>query len=239
MTDRILHAFARLCLRHSKQITIVAAVLAVLAVAATLRLSFDPDLLNLIPQKNRQVNEFRKVLRDLGTIDYHIVVLSIPPGRDAHDYDPLIQNIANGYKASPLIADVSYRLPNPLDFVDMVLPRALLFLTPAELKEVAARLSDAGIRESVTRNRILLQTPQAFAFKPLVQYDPFNLAPIFLRKFQSAGRRIQDRHVERLLPLDGSHDAADPDQAEEAGPGCAVRAEAPRGRVDHRGARSR
>ncbi len=165
----------------------MAAVLAVLGVAATLRLSFDPDLLNLIPQKDRQVNDFRKVLRDLGTIDYHIVVLSIPPGRDAHDYDPLIRNIADGYKASPLIADVSYRLPNPLDFVDMVLPRALLFLTPAELKEVAVRLSDAGIRESVTRNRILLQTPQSFAFKPLVQYDPFNLAPIFLRKFQSAG----------------------------------------------------
>ena len=33
----------------------------------------------------------------------------------------------------------------------------------------------------------MLQTPQAFALKQLVQYDPFNLAPIFIRKFQSAG----------------------------------------------------
>ncbi len=187
MIDRLLDALARLCLRHSKQIATIAVVLAVLALVAGLRLSFDPDLLNLIPQKNRQVNEFRKALRDLGTIDYHIVVLSIPPGRDAHDYDSLVQNIANGYKASPLIQEVSYRLPNPLDFVEMVLPRALLFLTPAELHEVAERLSDSGIRESVARNRTLLQTPEAFAFKQLVQYDPFNLAPIFLRKFQSAG----------------------------------------------------
>src|SRR5205085_9270586 len=46
---------------------------------------------------------------------------------------------------------------------------------------------DAGIRESVARNKALLQTPQAFALKQLVQYDPFNLAPIFIRKFQSAG----------------------------------------------------
>lgn len=185
--NRLLDAFARLCLRHSKQIVIVALVLAAVAVATSLRLSFDPDLLNLIPQKNRQVNEFRKALRDMGTIDYHIVVLSIPPGRDPHEYDPLIQNIAEGYKKSPLIEEVSYRLPNPLDFVNIVLPKALLFLTRAELNEVSRQLSDAGIRESVVRNRTLLQTPQAFAFKQLVQYDPFNLAPIFIRKFQSAG----------------------------------------------------
>lgn len=185
--NRILDAFARLCLRHSKQIAIAAVVLAVAAMAASIRLSFDPDLLNLMPYKNRQVNEFRQVLRDMGTIDYHIVVLSIPPGRDPHEYDSLVQNIAEEYKKSSLIEDVNYRLPSPLDFVEIVLPKALLFLTPAELNEVAQRLSDAGIRESVARNRTLLQTPQAFAFKQLIQYDPFNLAPLFIRKFQSAG----------------------------------------------------
>ena len=186
--DRFLNALARLCLRHSKQIAIASLVLALAAIGAAIRLTFDPDLLNLIPQKNRQVNEFRKVLRDLGTIDYHIVVVNIPPGRDAHEYDALIEGIANGYRADKKrIEDVSYRLPNPLDFVNIVLPRALLFLTPAELEEVAQHLSDAGIRENVERNHALLETPQAFALKQLIQYDPFNLAPIFIRKFQSAG----------------------------------------------------
>ena len=46
----------------------MAAIFAVLALAAGSRLTFDPDLLNLIPQKNKQVNDFRKVLRDLGTM---------------------------------------------------------------------------------------------------------------------------------------------------------------------------
>jgi predicted RND superfamily exporter protein len=184
---RTLDALARLCLRHSKQIAIAAVVLGILAVAAASRLSFDPDLLNLIPQNNKQVNDFRKVLRDMGTIDYHIVVLNMPAGRDVHDYDPLIERIADGYRRNRHIADVSYRLPNPLDFVDIILPRALLFLTPAELSEVAQHLSDAGIRDNVARNRALLQTPQAFALKQLIQFDPFNLAPIFIRRFQSAG----------------------------------------------------
>jgi len=186
LVDRILDALAKLCLRHSKQIAIVSAILAVAALAAASRLSFDPDLLNLIPQNNKQVNDFRRVLRDMGTIDNHIVVMNIPRGRDVHEYDSLIDQIANGYRQSRLIEDVNYRLPNPLDFIEVILPRAFLFLSPDQLPDVAQKLSDAGIRESVARNRTLLQTPQAFALKELIQYDPFNLLPIFLKKFQSA-----------------------------------------------------
>src|SRR3954452_25492414 len=187
LTDRILDALARLCLRRNKEILIAALVLAVLAVLGATRLSFDPDLLNLIPQQNRQVNEFRKVLKDLGTIDYHIVLMDMPKGRDVHDYDTLIDAVAEGYRKNPRIEDVTYKIPNPLDFIDIILPKALLFLSPAELDEVSAKLTDDGIRASVERNRAMLQTPQAYAMKPLVQYDPFNLVPVFLRKFQSAG----------------------------------------------------
>ncbi len=186
MTDKLLDALARFCLRRSGRIIAASVVVAVIAVAAGSRLSFDPDLLNLIPQKNRQVNEFRKVLRDMGTIDYHIVVVEIPPGRDVHDYDSLIDAVADGYRKDPRIEDVTYKVPNPLDFVQTILPHALLLLTPAELNEAAAKLSDEGIRESVARNRALLETPQSMALKQLVQFDPFNFAPIFLRKFQAA-----------------------------------------------------
>jgi len=187
LTDRILDALARLCLRRNKEILIAALVLAVLAVLGATRLSFDPDLLNLIPQQNKQVNEFRKVLKDLGTIDYHIVLMDMPKGRDVHDYDTLIDAVAEGYRKNPRIEDVTYKIPNPLDFIEIILPKALLFLTPAELDEVSAKLTDQGIRASVARNAAMLQTPQAMAMKPLVQYDPFNLLPVFLRKFQSAG----------------------------------------------------
>jgi predicted RND superfamily exporter protein len=187
LTDRILDALARLCLRRNKEILIAALLLAGIAILGATRLSFDPDLLNLIPQQNRQVNEFRKVLKDLGTIDYHIVVMDMPKGHDVHEYDSLIDAIAEGYRKNPKIEDVTYKIPNPLDFIEIILPKALLFLTPPELDQVAAKLTDQGIRDSVARNRAMLETPQAFAMKPLVQYDPFNLLPIFLHKFQSAG----------------------------------------------------
>src|SRR5947209_15305166 len=187
LIEKILDSLAGLCLRRSKQIIVASVIVACAAVIAAWRLTFDRDLLSLIPQKNKQVNDFRNVLRDMGTIDYHIVIVNLPPGRDVHDYESLIESIADGYRKNPRIEDVTYRIPNPLDFVEVILPRALLFLTPAELNEVAGKLSDNGIRESVARNRAMLETPQAFALKQLVQYDPFNLAPIFIRKFQSAG----------------------------------------------------
>ncbi|MCU1347611.1 MAG: hypothetical protein JWO56_641 [Acidobacteria bacterium] len=187
MTDKIFDSLARLCLKYSKQIAIASVLLAGLGLWAASRLSFDPDLLNLIPQKNKQVNDFRKVLKDMGTIDFHIVAMNMPAGHDVHEYDTLIDAIATGYRNDPKIEDVSYKIPNPLDFIDVVLPKALLFLTPEELNEVAAKLSDEGIRESVARNKSILGTPQAFALKTLIQYDPFNLAPLFLKKFSSAG----------------------------------------------------
>lgn len=186
LLDRTLDALAKLCLRHSKPIAIVAALLALGGIVAATRLKFDPDLLNLIPQKNKHVREFRKVLRDLGTIDNHIVVLHMPSGHDVTEYDELIEAVAAGYRQSPRIEEVSHRLPNPLDFVQLILPRAMLFLPPEELDAVAQKLTDDGIRASVARNRTLLQTPQSFAIKQLIQYDPFNLAPLFLKKFQAA-----------------------------------------------------
>jgi predicted RND superfamily exporter protein len=187
LIDRLLDSLARLILRRSKAIIVISIIVAIAAVAGATRLSFDPDVLNLIPQKNRQVNEFRRVLRDVGTLDYHIIAMQMPAGRDVHDYDTLIDGIAVGYKASDKIEDVSYKIPNPLDFVDLVLPKAMLLLSPEELRQVGGKLSDEGIRESVARNRTLLETPQGSAMKVLVQYDPFNIAPILLHRVQGVG----------------------------------------------------
>jgi predicted RND superfamily exporter protein len=63
----------------------------------------------------------------------------------------------------------------------------MLILSPDQVDRVAEKLSDAGIRESVARNRTLLQTPQSAVVKELVRIDPFNLLPIYLEKLENAG----------------------------------------------------
>ena len=64
MTDKLLDALARFCLRRSRLILLGALVLAVLAVAAASRLTFDPDLLDLFLANLGQFTRLKEELRD-------------------------------------------------------------------------------------------------------------------------------------------------------------------------------
>jgi uncharacterized protein len=187
LTERFASWIAELALRRSRAILWIAAVLAALALAGATLLRFDPDILNLVPQQNREVNDFRRVLSEIGTIDYHVAVVRVPPGRQAGEYEELIDALGDGLAASDRIENATWRLPDPIDFLDELLPVALLFLDPGELESVAAKLDDDAIRESAARNRALLQTPQSGVMENVIRYDPFNLLPIYLERFRRAG----------------------------------------------------
>jgi predicted RND superfamily exporter protein len=187
LIDRIADGLASLAVHRRRTIFWVAAALAVLSIVSAARLRFNPDILSLIPQNNKEVNDFRHVLETMGTLDQHIVVVRLPPGRQVDDYEPLIESLARRYKALPTVADVQYRLPNPLEMMDEILPRVLLLLTPAELDRVAAALADPQIEQSMAENRRTLRTPQGIAAQELVRNDPFHLLPVFLDKFRPDG----------------------------------------------------
>ena len=114
MGERIARAVASIALNHSRAVLWIAAAVTVLSLAAAAALRFDPDILNLVPQNNREVNEFRKVLGDLGSIDYHIAVVRVPPGRDASDYQPYVDALGERLGASERLASATWRLPDPL-----------------------------------------------------------------------------------------------------------------------------
>lgn len=164
-----------------------AALLFVTSIAVSLRLRLDPDILNLVPRHNREVNEFRQVLQGLGTIDQHLVVVELPRGADPGAYVPLLASLAERYRAMPEVASVDAEIPDLIGVAREMLPYALLYFTPAELPKIEARLSDAAIRESVAQNAALLQTPQSSVAKGLVQWDPFRLAPLLLEKARPGG----------------------------------------------------
>jgi predicted exporter len=188
---RLAERLADLALRRHRAVFVAALVVAALAALAATRLRFDPDILSLVPQDNPVVNDFRRVLESMGTIDYHLVVIEVPKGRDAADYEPLIDALGAGYRALPEVRGVQYRLPDPVSLIDQVLPQAFLLLTPAELERVGASLTDPGIAASVAKNHRLLSTPQGSAAAGLVRYDPFDLLPIFLDRFRQAGAGLK------------------------------------------------
>lgn len=183
----LLERLTGLLLNRPRTILVVAlAVVATFGLLAT-RLQLDPDVLNLIPRNNREVNEFRELLTETGTLDFHVIVLQFPKGADPETYGPLIDRIGEQLRASKNIANATWSIPDPSTVVDKVLPYSMLLLTPEQLDVVAAKLSDAGIRESVARNKALLQTPQSSVMKQVIQVDPFNLLPVYMEKLQRAG----------------------------------------------------
>lgn len=97
MTNRILNALASLALRHSKLIAIISLFVAALAIAGASLLRFDPDILGFTPRNHKQVN------------DFHVVALQFPAGTDLRTYEPLVESIADGYRKSARIENVTHR----------------------------------------------------------------------------------------------------------------------------------
>ncbi|HYO76682.1 MAG TPA: MMPL family transporter [Thermoanaerobaculia bacterium] len=176
----------RVIARH-RAVLMIALLLFAASIALSFRLRLDPDILNLVPRHNREINEFRHVLEGLGTIDQHLVVVEVPKGTDPSAYVPLIAALAERFRAMPEVASVDAEIPDLLEVAREMLPYALLYFTPAEFAKIEARLSDEAIRESVAQNAAQLQTPQSSVAKQLVQWDPFRLAPLLLEKARPGG----------------------------------------------------
>jgi len=188
---RLLGKLTELLLRRPGRVLVVSGVIVLLFAAAATRLRLDPDVLNLIPRGNREVNEFRDLLKETGTLDFHVIVVEFPKGAEPETYFPLLDSIGEQLRKSDKVDSVTWRLPNVIDVVDKVIPWSMLLLTPEQLDVVAQKFSDEGIRASVERNRALLQTPQSSVAKQLVRVDPFNLLPVYLEKFQRAGAGLK------------------------------------------------
>lgn len=187
MIARLIERITDLILRRPRAIIIVTLIVTVLSGLIAARLRFDPDVLKLVPQNNKEVNEFRDLITETGTLDFHVVVLQFPKGSDPATYGPLIDAIGERLRASKHIENATWRIPDPMSVIDKVLPYSMLVLTPEQIDAVGAKLTDDAIRTSVERNATLLQTPQSSVAKQLVRVDPFNLLPIFLDKLKRAG----------------------------------------------------
>ncbi|HYH08945.1 MAG TPA: MMPL family transporter [Thermoanaerobaculia bacterium] len=191
MIGKLIERLSALVLQRPRAILAVSLLIVAIAGLIATRIKLDPDVLNLIPEHNREVNEFRNLLRETGTLDLHVIVVEFPKGADPATYGPLLDSIGTQLHDTKLMSGVSWKVPDPFTLIDKVVPYSMLILTPQQLDQVAAKLSDQGIRDSVARNAALLQTPQSAVAKQIVRVDPFNLLPIYLDRLQRAGGTVR------------------------------------------------
>lgn len=161
-----------------------------LAVAASLllmtQLAFDTDMLNLLPRRDPVVASYLQTLDDFGANTFLLVAVRLPEGAVLEPYEALVDRLAGELRAIPDLKNVEHRIGDPQELLATFFPKAILFLDDAGRRELAARLTDAGLRAHVSELRRQLLTPQGMAVKELAKLDPLGLATIFLGRLNAS-----------------------------------------------------
>ena len=87
---------------------VAAALLVVMAMSAVgaRRLSFDADVLSLLPHDGRVISAFRTYLGRFGSVDQLYVVFTAPDGHAVSEYADEIDEWADGLRRAPEVAQV-------------------------------------------------------------------------------------------------------------------------------------
>ena len=138
------------------------------------RLSFDADILSLLPQNGRVIPAFREFLARFGTLDQLYVVFTAADGHAIDEYRDDIAAWAEQLRTAPEIATVDNgTIDRSRDF-GWLAGRQLLLLHGDGLDEALRRLTPDGLAREVARSRELL-TVASHEVVDLVQQDPAGL----------------------------------------------------------------
>lgn len=184
--SRLLAGLARLARRRYRVIFAVFAVLVALSAVAISRLSFDTDMLNLMPRRDPTIRSYIEMLQDFGSNTFQLVVVKLPEGAVPEPYESLADDLAAGLAQLPEIKSVQHRLGNLEELLATFFPKSVLFLDAAGERDLEARLSDAGILRRASELRRQLATPQALSVKELAKLDPLGLSDVLLGHIESS-----------------------------------------------------
>ncbi len=189
--NRLLAVLARLARRRYRAIFAVFAILVATSGVAISRLSFDTDVLNLLPRRDPAIHSYIDMLQDFGTNTYLMVVVRLPASAVPEPYESLADDLAARLARLPEIKSVQSRLGNPEELLAAFFPKSVLFLDPAGERQLEDRLSDQGIRRRVGELRRQLTTPQALSIKELAKLDPLGLSDVFLAHVNGSRAALQ------------------------------------------------
>jgi predicted exporter len=159
---------------HRVPVLVAALVLSALSALALRRLTFDADVLHLLPRGGTAVPAFRTFLERFGSLDYLFVVFEAPADHTIEDYDAEIDAFVERLRASPEIARVDAGPGERGREWGYVADRLFLLLGPTRLREALARLDPTRLPAQLASTRELLSVPSP-EIAQLVQSDPLGL----------------------------------------------------------------
>ena len=183
---RFLERLALFARHRYRLVFTVFAVLVALSVLLITRLSFDTDMLNLLPRKNPVVSSYIETLQDFGSQSFLLVTVDIPEGAVLDPYETLADDLAGRLAKVPELRNVQHRIGDPAELLQTFFPKSLLFLDAKGRERLAAKLRDDAVRQRVSELRRQLSTPQGMATKQLNRLDPLGLAEVFLSRLETS-----------------------------------------------------
>jgi uncharacterized protein len=160
--------------RHRAVVASGALCLAALSALGARRLSFDTDVLSLLPRDGRVIPAFRDFVEHFGSFDQLYVVFTAPEGHSIAEYETEVGTWIARLRSLPEIARVDGGMADRSGNVGWLGDRQLLLLRDDRLEEALRRLQGDGMREAIASRRELLAVPSP-EIAEMVRRDPLGL----------------------------------------------------------------
>jgi predicted RND superfamily exporter protein len=160
--------------RHRAVVLIGAACLAAASVAGMRGLSFDTDVLSLLPREGRGVAAFRSFVASFGSADDLYVVLTAPEGHEISEYEDEVDAWGSRLQEAPEIARVDTGRVDESRDLSWLADYRLLLLADEPLGRALSRFTGGGLVDAVRGRRAMLAVPSP-AIASMVRHDPLGL----------------------------------------------------------------
>jgi predicted RND superfamily exporter protein len=179
---RLPRALVRVGYRHPWAVLAGAALVIAGGVLLGTRLRFETDVLNLMPRHDPVVTQFKKVLKDFGSLETLLVVVPVNGEDHVEQCLALVDALAEEMKESPYLSEVNAHLEDPVKLAEAVLRHAVLFLDQEGLESLQERLTPKGLEARAADIRAALDTPQGMVAKEFAVRDPVGFLPLLLSR---------------------------------------------------------
>lgn len=210
LPKNLLARIEKFSLRRHGAVFAVFAVLIAISVYLGTRLQLDTDILSMVPSSNKKIEIFKRSLRDFGSLDYLLILVSAPDdgavangGTSAEDYEEFADELAARLEKSKNIEYVEYRLDETSPILSNLSENALVFLGPEKLSRIRPIFEDESIRRRVSELREKLQSQPSFIAKLQATMDPLGMLPVLYDAF------LKNRGAFRIDLMDGYYLSSD------------------------------
>ena len=177
--------------------------LGLICVAGVTRLSFDTDVLSLLPQDGRAIPAFKEFLATFGNLDQLYVVFTAPEGQSIEEYADDVDAWVEQLRQAPEIRGVDVAAVDTSRDFSWLAEHQLLLLNDRALEEALARLTPDGLAKAVASRRELLSLPSNEIVQ-LVRQDPAGISDLSLDSGGAQPNQVAaDRVTAEYVSADG------------------------------------